>query len=120
MLENMTLIASLISGATAITTSLRAVGKSREITRAQAETRIKDGCRTGGSSSGKPSGQGSLLIHTISTIIWLVLSIGFAVPLYHERWGNGIDIWLWIWISPYVLLLIAVFYIWSKALCFNR
>lgn len=115
-LEYIALIASVISGLTAITTSLRAIGKSREIARDEAESRIKDCCRAGRCGYGKTSGQGSLRIYIISTVIWLVLSAGSAAPLYYKRWEKGADIWLLIWSLPLIFLFVLVSYIWSKAL----
>ncbi|MEN8263158.1 MAG: hypothetical protein ABFR82_06815 [Nitrospirota bacterium] len=115
MLKNFALIASVISGITAITTSLRALGKSRENLRNEAVSRVNTGCRIGECKTAKPSaGQGSLLIHVIVTVIWFTLAVACALPILHQQWEGVISIQLFLGILPFILLLIILCLIWWK------
>ena len=117
MLKNIALIASGISALTAVTTSLRALGKSRENLRNETESSLKTGCRIGSGKTVRPnSKQNSLLIHLIVTVIWLVLSIIFAFSSLDQKWENGLDIRLFLWISPFIVLVITLLLIWRKVL----
>jgi ABC-type spermidine/putrescine transport system permease subunit I len=116
MLENIALIASVISTLTAVTTSLRALGKARENTRYDAESKIKTGFRTDNNTKQPNLRHESLSTHLISTIIWLVLSIVFAAPLFIRRWSDGVDILLFIWLLPFMLLCAVLLFIWRTIL----
>jgi ABC-type spermidine/putrescine transport system permease subunit I len=117
MLENIALIASVISTLTAVTTSLRALGKARENTRYDAESKIKTGLRIGNNNTKQQNVRHeSLSTHLISTIIWLVLSIVFAAPLFIRRWSDGVDILLFIWLLPFMLLCAVLLFIWRTIL----
>ena len=101
MLTNISLIASVISALTAITTSFRALGRSRE--------------------EDFPSGPDSLklkdlMIHILVTIVWLGLSIVFAIPLIKERLSSSPDISLLPLIIPFAMVLLVCCLIWRKAL----
>ena len=114
MLENIALIASVISALTAVTTSLRAVGKSREYARYEMLSKIKSGCRTG---TGQPLKKGrGLLIHFIVTVIWFVLSIVFVIPFIIHGLQSNKGTWLFPRILPFLLLLILLCFIWRKIL----
>jgi len=90
MLENIAFIASVISAITAVTTSLRAVGVSREYSRFECESRIKSSCRVGGPDAATPTSQrSSLRLHMFVTVVWYILSVVFALPLFVSRWSNG-------------------------------
>ena len=115
MLKNIALIASVISAVTAVTTSLRALGKSRENLRCDIESSIKTGCRMSGCKTTQPSsGQNSLIMHVIVTVIWFMLAVLCALPVLHQKWERGIDIQLFLWTSPFLLLLIIICLIWWK------
>jgi lysylphosphatidylglycerol synthetase-like protein (DUF2156 family) len=86
MLKNIALIASIISALTAVTTSLRALGRSRI---------------------------GNLSTYLIVTIIWYGLSILFVLPLLIQKLQKK-DEWLIPWILPYVILGIILWFIWQK------
>ncbi len=115
MLENIALIASVISAVTAVTTSLRAVGKSREYASYEALSKIKSGCRTGSCKAIQPLKKSrGLLLHFIVTVIWFVLSIVFVVPLIIHGLQSNKGIWLFFWILPFLLLVILLWFIWRK------
>ena len=117
MLKNIALIASGISALTAVTTSLRALGKSRENLRYETESSLKTGCRIGSGKTVQPATkQNSLLIHFIVTVIWLVLSIIFAFSSLDQIWENGLDIRMFLWVSPFIVLVITLLLIWRKVL----
>ena len=105
MLKNISLIASVISALTAITTSLRALGRSRETDFPSSPTslRLKD-----------------LMIHILVTIVWFGLSMIFAVPLIKERLSGGPDTSLLPLIVPFALVVIVCCLIWWKALSFRN
>lgn len=98
MLKNISLIASVISALTAVTTSLRALGRSREedFPAGPAALRLK-----------------ALMLHILVTVIWFGLSIIFAVPLIMERLVNALLLPL---IAPFILVIIICCLIWWKAL----
>jgi membrane protein insertase Oxa1/YidC/SpoIIIJ len=113
MLENISLIASIICGLTAITTSLRAVGTAREYSRNEAASNLKTGCRIGGHTSDTPPTQrSSLKLHLIVTVIWFILSIIFMVPVVMQQWSSDDKIWFSLIILSYLVLLIMVVLIW--------
>jgi len=117
MLENIALIASVISAIAAVTTSLRAVGVSREHTRGRISAAVRTGCRIGSSADNQPVPQRSnLRLHMLVAIIWYVLSIIFSVPFFILKMGAGRGIWLCIWISVFLLLIILISLIWKKVL----
>jgi len=97
MLKNISLIASVISALTSITTSFRALGRSREedFPSGPASLRLK-----------------SLMLHILVTIVWFGLSIIFAVPLIKERLSTS----LVPLIAPFALIVIICSLIWWKAL----
>ena len=97
MLKNISLIASVISALTAITTSFRALGRSREddFPTHTAATRLK-----------------GLLLHLFVTFVWFVLSIIFAVPLIKEHLSTS----LLPLTALFALVMIICCLIWWKAL----
>ena len=121
ILENISLIASVISAVTAITTSLRALGKSRENECREIKSKISTGCRVGDFQRvKKPVQTNSLIIHLISTIIWFVLSAVFAMPLFSRKWAEGLDTGPILLALPFLLLLAVIILIWQKALHRNN
>ena len=98
MLKNISLIASVISALTAITTSLRALGRSREedFPAGPAALRLK-----------------VLMLHLLVTVIWFGLSIIFAVPLIRGRLANASLLPL---TAPFTIVIIICSLIWWKAL----
>ncbi len=117
MLENIALIASVISAITAVTTSIRALGKAHENVRSNIKSGIATGCRLSNSETSKSFGSSSnLLTYVISTFIWLVLSIVFALPKFNPVWTNGFDTGLVFFLFPFVVLIILILFIWRKIL----
>lgn len=113
MLENIALIASVISAITALTTSLRALGRSRENMTDKSVSKLKTGCRTGCSKcTGDTGRNSSLTIHLISTVIWFVLAIIFAVPAFTDYSAKG----LFLRSLPFLFLLLLILLIWRKAM----
>ena len=116
MLENIALIASVISAITAVTTSLRALGRSRENMTDHNVSKLKTSCRTGCfKSTGNTDRSSSLLIHLISTVIWFILAIIFAVPAVTDYSAKG----LFLLALPFLFLLMIILLIWRKALRFR-
>ena len=105
MLKNISLIASVISALTAITTSFRALGKSREDSRSG----INESSQAKGRSKG-------LLLYLFVTFVWFGLSIIFAVPLIKERLSSSPNTSLLPIIVPFALVVIVCCLIWQKAL----
>ena len=98
MLKNISLIASVISALTAITTSLRALGKSREDSRS--------GTVVSNQAAGRFKG---LSVHLFVTFTWFGLSIIFAVPFIKDTSFLSL-------IAPFALVIIICCLIWWKAL----
>jgi polyferredoxin len=114
VLKNISLIASVICGLTALTTSLRALGKSREEDRRDIETLIKTSCRVSSSNKRQENtARGSLLIYLVVTIIWFLLSVVFISPYIYEFWMDGKINAVILWLSPFLLLTIALMIIWQ-------
>ena len=105
MLKNISLIASVISALTAITTSLRALGRSREedFPSSPIGLQLKD-----------------LRIHILVTIIWLGLSIIFAVPLIKDRLSHSPETSLLPLIAPFTLVVFVCCLVWWKALSLRK
>ena len=101
MLKNISLIASVISALTAVTTSFRALGRSREDDFPKSPTvlRLK-----------------ALTLHLLVTVIWFGLSIIFIVPLIRERLATAPDTSFLPFISPLAIVVIICSLIWWKAL----
>lgn len=117
MLEKLSLIASVISGLTAVTTSLRALGKSRETLREEMKSRIASGSCIGSGKTIKPSaGQHSLLIYLAVTLIWLSLSVIFCVPVIIQKWESATVVQLLLWFSPFALLGAILIITWWKVM----
>jgi hypothetical protein len=112
MLENITLIASAVSGLAAVTTSLRAIGVSREYSRTERESQVKSSCSVGCSKPAPPASQrSSLKLHLFVTAVWYILSVIFALPsLTGQETGSGLILWL----LPFVLLAAVLIVIWHK------
>jgi hypothetical protein len=115
VLKNISLIASVICGLTALTTSLRALGKSREDNRRDIQTSIETSCRVGNlNKRPENTAQGSLLIYLVVTMIWFLLSVVFISPYMYEFWIDGKITALILWLSPFLILTIALMIIWQK------
>ncbi|GBE06337.1 MAG TPA: hypothetical protein ENG95_03910 [Nitrospirae bacterium] len=97
LLDAITLIASAICALSAVTISLRALGKSREYSGKEQQKLRKD-----------------LSIFRISTIIWYVLSFFFAVPILAEKWAAKLYAGLMLWALLFLVLLLALWGIWKK------
>jgi hypothetical protein len=101
MLKNISLIASIISALTAITTSFRALGKSREEDFPAGSTGVK---------------LKALMLHLLVTVIWFGLSIIFVVPMIKEHLSTSLLPLL----LPFALVAIVCCLIWWKALSFRN
>jgi hypothetical protein len=115
MIENIAIIASIISAITALTTSFRAIGISHELARQKNDDLINTGCRLGGSSGNRPSSQRQNLgMYLLSTVIWYCLSIAAAAPSINIlRKEQGLAFFL-VAMIPFLLLFIIIFLIWLK------
>jgi hypothetical protein len=117
MLENIALIACVISALSAVTTSFRAIGVSKEFSRCHSEDALRTSCRIAGDPAKQPVPQrSSLRLHVSVTIIWYVLSIIFSVPFFMNKIESDREMWLFIWISAYLLLIMLISFLWKKAL----
>jgi hypothetical protein len=112
MLENIALIASAVSGLTALTTSFRAIGVSREYSRTERESQVKSSCRVGCTKPPPPASQrSSLKLHLFVTVIWYILSVIFALPLLTgQETRSGLIVWL----LPFDHLAAVLIMIWHQ------
>ena len=116
-MENIALIASVICALTALTTSFRAVGVSREYSRNELESKIKTSCRIGETNGVPPVSQrSSLRLHLLVTGIWYILSVIFILPMAVHKWSNGIDAGLIIWVLPFIFLAAVISLVWIKVI----
>jgi len=119
MLEKISLIASIISGITAITSSLRAVGASREFLRNKTVSNVKNSCRVGTLPlSSNVSQRSNLKLHIFVTAIWYFLSVIFVLPFYSQFWTGEIDARLLLLASPFIILMSIVLFIWARVRSF--
>ena len=115
MLNKISFIASVISAVTAVTTSLRALGRSRENARYESESKIRTGCRVGDYGH-QPPPRGNLRLHLLVTIIWFVLSIIFALPLLSRSFSEEGISGLYTWILLFIIIAVVNILIWRKTL----
>ena len=66
--------------------------------------------------TGQPPARRGLTIHLASTIIWLILSVVFALPLMLIRQPDMSVTELIVWVLPFALLVIIICLIWLKIL----
>jgi hypothetical protein len=99
MLENTLFIASIICSLTAVTTSLRALGKKRE-----------------NSGSGKGDLRRVLQIYLFVAIIWSFLSMIFAAPILYKKFVNGHIAGLFIPVLLFIVFFIVLAVFWKKIL----
>ncbi len=115
MLENIALIASLICALTALTTSFRAVGVSREYSKNELRAKIKTSCRMGDTDGAPPVSQrSSLRLHLSVTLIWYVLSVIFILPAALQKWSQGINVALIIGVLLYIILAAVISLVWIR------
>ncbi len=114
MLEKISLIASIISGIAAITSSLRAVGVSREFTRNESVSTIKTSCRVGNASPSSASQRSNLKLHFFVTVVWYVLSVIFALPYYAQYWTGTVETGILLLVSPFIILTVIIMFIWTR------
>lgn len=90
MLEHIALIAAIISGLTSLTTSLRALGVSREQARREENQKISTGCRISGYQPEPPASQrSSLRLHLFVTALWYSLSVLCSLPYVVQEQGDA-------------------------------
>ena len=96
-METIAQIASVISGLTALTTSLRAVGKSRE-------------------SSGLSADKVRKIIfpYRMVSVVWFVLAIIFAFPSLSKALEEGKNVSLLFWAGFFLLLIVLNGVIWRR------
>jgi peptidoglycan biosynthesis protein MviN/MurJ (putative lipid II flippase) len=99
MLENILFIASIISALTAVTTSLRALGKKRE-----------------SSGGGKNGLRRVLHVYLFVAIIWSFLSMIFAAPILYKKWVNEQIAGLFLPVLLFFVLFIFLVVFWKKVL----
>ncbi len=115
MLENISFIASVISAITALTTSIRALGKAHENATYDLKSRISTGCRLSNSGTSHSFGRSdNLLTYVVSTIIWLALSIIFALPLLSTKLTDEFDSGMVVFLIPFIMLIVSISFIWKK------
>lgn len=89
-METIALIASLICGLTALTTSLRARGRSREVSRSQIISELSSSGRAEGIQARDITRKGHRpSLYLIVTLIWYGLAILFALPVMHRLYSAG-------------------------------
>ncbi len=109
LLDNIALIASAVSALTALTTSLRALGKSRE--------NARDAMMAGGGAASRTSGnKHGIGLYLSVTVIWLALSVVFAAPVLAESWTGVMDMRFFLRLLPFVLIVTLLCIIWWKIL----
>jgi len=96
-LETVALIASSLSAFAAVTTSLRALGKSREYSRYE-QNMLKS----------------VLLMYRVTTVKWFFLSFFFISPFLIKKWMAGEGVWFFIWLLAYIVLSPLLWFIWSR------
>jgi len=96
-------IASVISAVTAVTTSLRAVGKSRE-----------------NSGLAPDKVRKIILPYRIVTVIWFVLAVIFAAPSLFDSWAGGKFISLLLLLLFFLVLGGLLYLIWRRVLILKR
>ena len=97
MIETMAQIASLVSALAAVTTSLRALGKSCEYSQQEPHVIRK-----------------KLSSYFAVTIIWFILSIMFIIPTLIQKWIDDKDILLSLWVLLFLLLGLVLWLIWRR------
>jgi hypothetical protein len=121
MLEKIAVIASVICALTAVTTSLRALGKSREQSRYETVSKLVTSSRVYGYTAHRPeTTRKNLFLHLAVTIIWFILSLVFSAPLLIQRWAREKDIMVFLWVLLFVCLGIILWFIWRRVLLRER
>jgi hypothetical protein len=96
-LETIPIIASIVSAVAAFSTTLRALGKSREFSMLSKRTKFR-----------------MLFLYLVVAVIWYALSIIFIAPLCMKRWVNGQYMGLLPWVLVFLFLLIVLFLFWYR------
>ncbi len=90
-------IASIISALTAVTTSLRALGKSREYSHLEPQAFRRH-----------------FSVFRLSVVIWYVLSVVFAVPSLSRSWTLEENVSLLLWAVFFLFITGLIFLIWRR------
>jgi hypothetical protein len=115
MIDQIAIVASVMSAITAVTTSLRALGKSRELQREELESRIKTSGRVSGRGPGIKIAQSkNIFLHLVVTIIWIALSIACISLLWIPAGLPRTETSLLPWISAYIILILIICLIWFQ------
>ncbi|MDO8281725.1 MAG: hypothetical protein Q7U10_03735 [Thermodesulfovibrionia bacterium] len=113
-MENISLIASIISALTALTTSLRGLGRFREESALDIETLKSDARLSGIKAEPVQSSNRNFFIYRLSTFIWFMLSILFAIPTLLRYREESYSLGIMIWASSFILLAVVLLLIWRK------
>ena len=113
-MENISLIASIICALTAVTTALRGLARSREFPDHDIETLASSARLPGIKSKQTFSSSHNLFIYRLSTIIWFVLAVVFAIPTLLRLMDEVDDIGILIWALSFGSLAIIILLIWRK------
>ncbi len=115
MLENISFIASVICALSAVTTSFRAVGVSREYSGHDTGPDMSAASRIGEYRHDVPPSQrSSLKLHFIVTLIWFSLSVIFMLPVVMQKWEEGSMPWLTVITLSYIFILLILMALWKK------
>jgi len=99
MLETISLIASIISALTSVTTSLRALGKSREYSRLR-----------------HSEFHSMFLLYLAVTVIWFIISIIFVSPILYKGWVSSSYAGLYTGVLSFLFLFLVLWLIWKRIL----
>jgi hypothetical protein len=102
MIENIALIASGISALTALTTSLRALGRKRENSR-----------------DGTGQLRRTLRFYLMVTVIWVFLSIVFVTPVLYTKWMHEQHAGFFLMVSPFFVFIVFLVVFWKRVLNFK-
>jgi hypothetical protein len=111
-MEKISLIASIICAFTSLTTALRGLARSREYPDKDIET-LQSSARLPRITARQSfSSSHNLFIYRLSTLIWFILAILFAVPTLLRLTDEVNNAGVLIWTISYGLLAILILLIW--------
>ncbi|MBI4826661.1 MAG: hypothetical protein HY807_09640 [Nitrospirae bacterium] len=113
-MENISLIAAIISALTALTTSLRGLGRTREEAAPDIEVLKSDARLSDIKSEHHSSSNRNFFIYRLSTFIWFMLSILFAIPTFIRYREESYRLGIMIWTSSFIALAAVLLFIWRK------
>jgi hypothetical protein len=111
--EKILLAGAIISGITALTTTLRAFGMSRRDTLLQEIEKLGSGSRLGGFRPPPDQGRNRFIQPLVSTVIWFIISVATSIPVMRAA-GESANLFLIA--SPLAILLLSIMILWNKIL----